>query len=234
LQKDQKQKRNRILLDKTKYEGVFLYKGRNPATKADYPGNVYGEKNFTFSGKRYRVWNPNRSKLGAAIMNKIKIAPIRPGNSVLYLGCSSGTTPSHVSDLAGREGIVYVLDFAPRMIRDIIFVCQNRTNMMPILANASTPEEYSFVGQVDVVYQDIAQPDQAEILIRNVNKFLKSEGYWFFAVKARSIDVTAEPKKIFSQVKEILLKNNLDIIDMVLLEPYEKDHAMFVGRKRKL
>lgn len=49
----------------------------------------------------YRVWNPFRSKLAAAILGGVDNIWIVPGAKVLYLGAASGTTVSHVSDLVG-------------------------------------------------------------------------------------------------------------------------------------
>ena len=49
----------------------------------------------------YRVWNPFRSKLAAAILGGVDKIHIKPGVKVLYLGAASGTTVSHVSDIVG-------------------------------------------------------------------------------------------------------------------------------------
>ena len=49
----------------------------------------------------YRVWNPFRSKLAAAILGGVEKIHMKPGARVLYLGAASGTTVSHVSDLVG-------------------------------------------------------------------------------------------------------------------------------------
>lgn len=49
----------------------------------------------------YRVWNPFRSKLAAAILGGIDEIHMPPGSKVLYLGAASGTTVSHVSDVVG-------------------------------------------------------------------------------------------------------------------------------------
>ena len=49
----------------------------------------------------YRVWNPFRSKLAAAILGGIDKIHMKPGSKVLYLGAASGTTVSHVSDIVG-------------------------------------------------------------------------------------------------------------------------------------
>ena len=49
----------------------------------------------------YRVWNPFRSKLAAAILGGVENIHIKPGAKVLYLGAASGTTVSHVADIVG-------------------------------------------------------------------------------------------------------------------------------------
>lgn len=49
----------------------------------------------------YRVWNPFRSKLAAAIVGGIGNIYMNPGSKVLYLGAANGTTVSHVSDIVG-------------------------------------------------------------------------------------------------------------------------------------
>nr|CAG4638944.1 EOG090X0131 [Daphnia magna]SVE82916.1 EOG090X0131 [Daphnia magna] len=49
----------------------------------------------------YRVWNPFRSKLAAAILGGVDQIHMPPGSKVLYLGAASGTTVSHVSDIVG-------------------------------------------------------------------------------------------------------------------------------------
>src|SRR3989338_3174419 len=76
------------------------------------PGKkVYEEKLVQREGKEYREWNPRRSKLAAAILKGIGQIGVRPGLVVLYLGASSGTTPSHVSDILGKDGFMFALDF---------------------------------------------------------------------------------------------------------------------------
>ena len=58
----------------------------------------------------YRVWNPFRSKLAAAILGGVDKIHMKPGAKVLYLGAASGTTVSHVSDIVGkvRDACKYV------------------------------------------------------------------------------------------------------------------------------
>ncbi len=197
------------------------------------PGKkVYDEKLVKEKGVEYREWNSRKSKLAAAILKGSPNIFIRRNDVVLYLGCSTGTTASHVSDIVGKDGFIFGVDFAPRVMREMVFVAEDRKNIAPILGDANRPESYvDRVCMVDVVYQDIAQRNQVDIFLKNVKMFLKKEGYCLLAVKARSVDVTKKPKVIFSEVKQRLEKE-LIIIDYRTLEPYQLDHCMFVCKKR--
>lgn len=60
-------------------------------TKNFFPGeSVYNEKRISVedNGEKieYRVWNPYRSKIAAAVVGGISDIYIRPGSKVLYLG----------------------------------------------------------------------------------------------------------------------------------------------------
>lgn len=216
---------------KSKFPNIFFAENgkRQPATINLTPGfAVYGEKLIEQDGKEYRLWDPWRSKIAAAIMKGIKDMPIHAGNKVLYLGAANGTTVSHVSDIVGKNGKVFCIDIAPRVMRDLIYVCEHKKNMVPILADASKTEEYEFaVEQCDFLFEDVAAPEQAEILIKNAKRFLKKDGYAMIAVKSRSIDVTKEPKIIYAEI-ETKLKQHFDVIDKKELEPFEKDHMIFL------
>ena len=197
------------------------------------PGRtVYGERLIKIGDVEYRLWDPFRSKLAGAILKKLKNLPIRPDSKVLYLGAASGTTASHVSDIVGKNGYVYCVEFAPRSIRDLIDnVCRFRGNMAPILADARFPSQYaSMVENVDVIYCDIAQPEQAKILANNAKVFLQRNGWTMLAVKARSIDVTKEPSEVYKHEIEVLKENRFEIYEVIHLEPYDKDHAMITAK----
>ncbi len=192
---------------------------------------VYGERLVKMNGVEYRMWDPYRSKLAASILKNIKENPVVAGKQVLYLGAASGTTSSHVSDITGAEGRVYCVEVSSRPLRDLLVVCGKRPNMLPILADARQPQSYgSLMKNVDVIYQDVAQPDQTEILLANVKAFLRKGGYAMLSLKARSIDVTKEPREIFRNEMDKLEKE-MEIVDAKTLDPYEKDHAMLVLRK---
>ncbi|MEM4810992.1 MAG: fibrillarin-like rRNA/tRNA 2'-O-methyltransferase, partial [Thermofilum sp.] len=94
---------------------------------------VYGEQLVVMGGQEYRVWNPYRSKLAGAIMKNLSINPIAPGSRILYLGTASGTTPSHISDIIGPRGVLYGVEFAPRVMREFIEkVVIHRRNVIPL------------------------------------------------------------------------------------------------------
>jgi fibrillarin-like pre-rRNA processing protein len=205
------------------------------ATRNLAPGrNVYGERLIRFEGVEYRLWDPFRSKLAAAILKNVKTVPIKPNHQVLYLGAASGTTASHVSDIVGERGYVYCVEFAPRAIRELVNnVCAYRVNMLPILEDARFPEKYAMFirGKVDDIYCDIAQPEQAKILADNADLFLKRQGWIMLAVKAQSIDVTKEPSEIYKHEIRVLEDRGFVIEDIVHLEPYDKAHAMIVAER---
>jgi fibrillarin-like pre-rRNA processing protein len=196
------------------------------------PGKrVYDERLVSEDGTEYREWNARKSKLAAMILKKTPNIFIRKNDAVLYLGCSTGTTVSHVSDIVGKKGFVFALDFAPRVMREMVFVAMERKNIAPILWDANRPDTFlERVSQVDVVYQDIAQRNQVDIFLKNVNMFLKNGGYALLAIKARSVDVTKKPKEIFGSVRKKLEKE-LVIIDYRTLEPFQMDHCMFICKK---
>ena len=205
------------------------------ATRNLAPGrSVYGERLIRYEGFEYRVWDAFRSKLAAAILKNLKTVPIKPEHKVLYLGAASGTTASHVSDIVGKDGRVYCVEFAARSIRELVNnVCAYRLNMVPILEDARFPEKYAIFinGKVDDVYCDIAQPEQAKILADNADLFLKDSGWIMLAVKAQSIDVTKEPSEIYEREVRVLENRGFRIEEVVHLEPYDKAHAMIVAQK---
>jgi fibrillarin-like pre-rRNA processing protein len=223
------------------FKGVFEMKSKGRSTlltKNLVPGRiVYGEFLFYDNDENgnkieYREWNPKRSKLGAALMKDVSQIGMHEGDYILYLGCSTGTTVSHVSDIVGEKGLVFALDFAPRVLRDMVFVAEDRKNIAPIMADANKPQDYAhLICEVDTVFMDIAQKNQAEIFIKNCKSFLKPGGFGLLALKARSVDVTRNPKDIFREIRAKLEKE-LVIVDYRELTPFEMDHAFFVVKKK--
>ncbi|MFH0870141.1 MAG: fibrillarin-like rRNA/tRNA 2'-O-methyltransferase, partial [archaeon] len=186
-------------------------------TKNLTPGrSFFNEELVREQGTEFRSWDATRSKLGAAIKKGISQIGLKEGDIVLYLGASHGFTPSYVSDIVGGSGFVFCLDVAPRVVRDLIFVCEERRNMAPLLRDANHPESYKdlMTKQVDVVYQDIAQRNQTGIFLKNCDAYLKKGGFGLLALKARSIDVAEKPRIIFAQVKrELEQSSSVTLVD---------------------
>jgi len=214
------------------FEGVYLIKdaeGIKLATVNLAPGfSVYGEALVKHGGEEYRVWNPFRSKLAAAILKGIKQIFLKRGVRVLYLGAASGTTLSHVSDIVGPSGMVYGVDFSPKVIQQLLRnVVEKRKNTVPILEDASKPEKYAkIVGVVDMLYVDVAQPAQAAIAAANARLMLRKGGGLLLAVKARSIDSVEDPQVVVKREIKALSQSGFEILESLELEPYDKDHVM--------
>jgi fibrillarin-like pre-rRNA processing protein len=190
--------------------------------------NVYGEKVVTYKKDQYRIWDPFRSKLAGALKKGLRKLPITNGTKVLYLGASTGTTVSHISDIIGFSGIVFAVEPAVRVARELIEnVASKRRNVVPIVEDARKPQSYfSVFGKVDVVYCDIAQPDQTDIAIGNCRVYLKPRGAMLIIIKTRSIDVTMEPKAVIAQEAKRLEENGFHIDQIINLDPFDKDHGI--------
>lgn len=198
------------------------------------PGDrVYGEELVKIGGKEYRIWDHWRSKPAAAIKKGLKEFPLKKGMKILYLGIASGTTASHFSDIIDKDGIIYGVDIAERVLRELIRVAERRGNIVPILADARKPGEYQdqIIEKVDCVYEDVSDPDQIQILIRNCEKFLRPKGFAMIAIKSQSIDVIKDPRQVYKECLEELEKH-FEILNKIELDPYEKAHLFVVMRLR--
>lgn len=207
------------------------FKDGNVATLNLCPGtSVYGEELIS-EGEEYRIWNPRRSKLAAALLNGLENLELDEASKVLYLGASTGTTVSHISDIV-IDGKIYAVEFSPTTAKKLVQLSRQRLNIAPILGDATKPKGYlNLVEKTDLVYCDVAQPTQTELFMRNMNMFAKDDGVGLLMIKARSIDVVQKPKKIFKLQEQKLKEKGFKIIEKVKLEPYEKDHIAFLVEK---
>jgi fibrillarin-like pre-rRNA processing protein len=185
---------------------------------------VYGEP--TDDG--WRLWDAGRSKLGAMVELGID-AGLAGGETVLYLGAASGTTASHVADFAGPT---YAVEFAPRPVRDLVGVAEDRENLFPLLKDARRPETYAHVveSDVEVIVQDVATRGQARVAVENA-RFLADDGRLLAAIKARSEDVTRDPAAVFEDALAEL-ESAYEVLATERLEPYHEDHLGVVARPR--
>lgn len=215
------------------FEGVFS-DGKFLYTKNLLPGEkVYGERLLNDDGIEYRQWDAYRSKLGAALKKGLRQLPLGNGSKVLYLGAAEGTTISHISDIVGEDGIIVGIDLSATSMRRLVLLCEKRQNMLPLLADALKVEQYPPEIQkmkFDLLFQDVSQKNQSEIFLKNA-QFLKEKGFGMLSVKARSIDVLKEPQEVFKS-EALKLSRGFEILQTVMLEPFEKDHALIYCRKK--
>ncbi len=206
------------------------------ATKNLTPGrSYYGESLIKIKAEEYRQWDPYRSKLAAAVINRIEIFPFEEGTMCLYLGASTGTTVSHLSDVVGHSGRLFGVEMAPRVAREFLEnVARYRRNVVPIIEDAHHPERYqSIYGEIQTIYCDIAQPDQTEIAVANCNRFFKEDsGILLLVVKASSIDVLKPKNEVFAGQRKILEDAGYAVLDQIDLEPFDRNHALLVARKK--
>ncbi len=225
-----------------RFGGIYILRGKDDAllTKNMVMGeSVYNEKRVAVENKEagdkveYRVWNPFRSKLAAAVVGGVENIYMKPGSKVLYLGAASGTTVSHVADLVGPEGAVYAVEFSKRSGRDLVNMAKKRTNVIPIIEDARHPQKYRMlVPMVDVIFADVAQPDQARILGINAAMFVKNRGHFVISIKASCVDSTKQPEIVYAGEIQKLKEEKFRPVERISLEPYERDHIVVAGMYR--
>lgn len=188
---------------------------------------LYGEKLISRNGYEYRTWDPFRSKLAAAYLNGLHF-DFSDVKNILYLGASTGTTVSHLSDIIGYSGKIFAVESSTRVARELISnVSSKRTNVIPIIEDARKPRGYfSIYDKMDLVYCDIAQPDQTAIAIDNCKIYLKEGRPMLLVIKTRSIDVTKSPKNVIAHEIKKLGSHSFELVQKIDLAPFDKDHAM--------
>jgi fibrillarin-like pre-rRNA processing protein len=212
------------------FDGVYLIDNKLATASIAKGRKVYGEDLVSEGGTEYRLWNPYRSKLSAAIINGIRHMEISNGRKVLYLGAATGTTVSHVSDIVAAKGEVYAIELSERNLRELLKLCETRKNILPILSDARITENYDdAVPLCDVIYQDISAKNQAEILLANI-KFLKKNGYAYFIIKSQSIDISKNPKEVYKKELEAL-RGHFELVESTSLEPYDSMHLFAILKK---
>ena len=213
-------------------DGVDLYTRSLVPGAAGGPGAV-GAPVRGSNGHEYRPFPPGRTKLAALVKRGVRAWPFAEASRVLYLGAGAGTTVSFVSDICPRGTIISV-EFAPDPFRELVEVARARPNVVPVLADARAPTAYRahVGGQVDVVYQDVAQRDQWDILRRNADAFLSPGGRAVLMVKARSVDVSVPAREVYGAVRREVEGSPYEVMDFVELDPCAKGHGAFVLGRR--
>ena len=218
-------------------------------TKNLIRGNKFYNEKIVFSNdQEYRVWTPYRSKLAATILNGIEILPIIKKSRVLYLGTSEVITLSHISDIIGTEGVVYVVEHSQENAKELIEkLVPKRDNIKPIIMDMTKPSQYEIIdGKVDVVYVDVEQFNQEEITLLNCKMYLQVGGYLLLMAKTRSVDEYQGKKFIINDKSELVntieeinakkytttnsLKVNFEIIQQINLTDFFKEYSLIVAK----
>lgn len=208
----------------------------NYFTRAAGAGSVYGEVVRTdAAGARWRRWDPHRSKLAAAL----EAGGLTPAFEELlgsapqlYLGAASGTTVSHLADLVAPRP-VFAVEVASRSFQELIEKLKPWANVFPVLGDARQPRAFeALIGMSSAIVQDVAQPDQVEILESNARAFLPRGGLALLFVKARSVDSAAAPDRVFARSRSDLVARGFVMIEERPLEPFDRDHRAFLLRWR--
>ncbi len=204
-------------------KGVFT-KNLTPNVK------VYDEETKFFDNIEYRFWNPYKSKISAGLMKGLKLNLKKDKvKNVLYLGAASGTTISHLSDIL-TDSFIFSVEFSRNPFIDLFLLSKKRKNIIPFFEDAfKTHSYFKFIPKIDFLFMDIAQKNQVEILEKNLF-FVDKNTQIVLALKAKSIDVTKKNKEIYFEVRKKLEKN-FKILQELNLEPYEKDHKIYLLKK---
>ncbi|MBA7521813.1 hypothetical protein ES705_13924 [subsurface metagenome] len=199
----------------------------------DKGNRIYGEKLVLYKGIEYREWDPYRSKLAALLLENPISNFLSEDINCLYLGASSGTTVSHLSDIV-KSGVIYSVEFAERSIRQLIQNTSRRKNIIPILDDARYPQNYakSIFSSIDLIYQDVSQPNQAEIALTNCNYYLKENGLLIIAIKSQSIDSIQKSEVVYAQEKKVLEKAGYNILESINIHKYAANHIVLIVKRK--
>ncbi|XP_020289803.1 rRNA/tRNA 2'-O-methyltransferase fibrillarin-like protein 1 [Pseudomyrmex gracilis] len=233
-----RQRKRKWVYPSKKYKGVFVLVQDNQETlitKSVVPriAAYEGEKRIYFLDKykreriEYRIWDPFKFKLAAAIRKDINNIYIMPKSKVLYLGAESGTAVSHVADIVGLDGIVYAVESVQKHMKQLVEVAQKRSNIVPILEEAWHPYKYRMlIGMVDVIVSDIARPDYTEIVAKNAHNYLKNGGHFVIFIKM-SMDPSDRYNDAWRTARRNLENEKLRIEEYKKLD--EKNNYIIVG-----
>jgi fibrillarin-like pre-rRNA processing protein len=194
------------------------------------PPSVYGERTVEAPPGTLRRWDPNRSKLSAALSKGWTEPLPQPGERWLYLGAASGTTASHVADLVGEAGVVYALEKSLRPFSRLLRLSEGYPNLAPILSDARDWASYeAVVPPVDGLYVDIAQPDQVEIALEVARRFLKTSGVLLLALKTASMGREAGPRAHLDRAV-LTIEHGFAVEETTPLDPFHRKHYLIAAR----
>jgi fibrillarin-like pre-rRNA processing protein len=215
-------------MEPTVWSGVYR-EGRDLFTRNLRPGErVYGEELRTVGGVEYREWDPFRSKMAALLLRGAPAGLWPTVRNGLYLGGAHGTTVSHLSDL-WPDAELFVVEKSPVSFAPLLALARRRSNLLPLLADAQLPERYAAdVGLVDLLYQDVAQRDQAAIFAENARICLAPDGVGILMLKVRSVTQRRSAAAVVHEARATLGRAGFTVRAEVNLAPFSKEHVALV------
>ncbi|MFY9716935.1 MAG: fibrillarin-like rRNA/tRNA 2'-O-methyltransferase [Thermoplasmata archaeon] len=218
-------------MDPTAWAGVYR-EGRDLFTRNGEPGRrLYGELLRTAGGIEYRQWDPFRSKLSALLARGAPNDLLDPVGAALYLGAAHGTTASHLSDL-WRESQIFLVEKSPSSFAPLLALARRRSNLLPILADAQLPERYrAELPEVEFLYQDVAQRDQARIFVDNARTVLAPGGRGILMLKVRSVTQRRPSASVVREARGELVRGGLKVTSETSLAPFSRDHVALLVRR---
>jgi fibrillarin-like pre-rRNA processing protein len=215
-------------MDPTAWPGVFR-EGRDLFTRNRVPGErVYGEVLRVSGDGEYRLWDPFRSKLAALLLKGPPPDLWGDIRSVLYLGAAHGTTASHLSDV-WPDAEIFAVEKSPTSFAPLLALARRRPNLLPLLTDAQLPERYrADVGLVDLLYQDVAQRNQAAIFVENARACLAPGGVGILMLKVRSVTQRRPGAVVVRESRVELQRGGLSVRAEVTLAPFSREHIALV------
>lgn len=215
-------------MEPTRWPGIFR-DGRDLYTVNLTPGaKVYGETLRSVGGLEYRAWDPFRSKLAALLARRSEVGLPRAPRALLYLGGAHGTTVSHLSDVY-PDASIFVVEKSATSFAPLLALSRRRPNLFPLLADAQLPERYQAdVGEVDLLYQDVAQRNQAAIFVENARACLAPAGSGILMLKVRSVTQQRSTETIAREARAFLARAGFPPRSETSLAPFSRDHVAYL------
>uniref|UniRef100_A0A2N9I2S6 Uncharacterized protein n=1 Tax=Fagus sylvatica TaxID=28930 RepID=A0A2N9I2S6_FAGSY len=132
---------------------------------------------------------------------------MKPGAHVLYVMYSSATTLSHVSDIVGPTGLVYVVESPHRRAKELIEMSHWSKNIIPITGKDATDHMH------------------AKTLVETASLYLRAGGHLVMYTKAGGTCSTLSAE---AQIEE-LRKYKFAQFHTISLDPYDSTHAFVMG-----
>ena len=174
-------------------------------------------------------WNPHHSKWKAALEKGMSVE-LKGDENILYLGASSGTTVSFLSELT--KGKIFAVEKAPLMAIPLVKLAEERKNIVPLFFDARETEKTKEIiknTKINILFQDIPSKDQIKILTSNA-ELVDKDCKIFFSLKTQSISQKSKVETLENVKKD--LEEDFNILETSELEPFHQKHYFLILKKK--